>query len=70
MSPAPSFAASEAPSAPASNTNVGFGSLHPPAPQISATIDANTKVTNLGFRLSFDGIDMQQKLDNAAWLVN
>jgi hypothetical protein len=44
--------------------------LHPPAPQISATIDANMKVTNLGFGLSFDGIDMHQKLDKPVWRVN
>ena len=44
-SPAPPSptAPSARPPAAASNTNVGFGSLHPPAPRKSATIDASTR---------------------------
>jgi hypothetical protein len=55
----------------ASNTKVGFGSLQPPTPPLSATIDASANVTNLRFRFSrVDGIDMRHRLDSEDSAVN
>jgi len=46
----------------ASNTNVGFGSLHALVPTHSATIDAHAKANSLGFRTRIERIAMHVSL--------